>query len=379
MRNVAFCALLLLSPSLLAAPIAHFDAGGGGFIDDALAVSDDGKRLAFLTTDGATSAVLHIVTVGGSDTKVEGAPIDVVALRWLSSDRVLIVHGNDTGLRAVAFTPRGPDKQEVGPFSRFAMARLDGKPVLVTYTRSEKKGVRHDLVAYDVEHLKAVKKKTLTEDSEGKIYLPRGVIAPLWWSEGFTVLDARKPGEYDKAHDMRQPDRFVRLDVFGGKLLSDEEVKDVVAFTRVGLLRREHPNESVIVHFSDDRKQLLLLDKLSEAEVQLARPIWKYDPQTLESQILDDKRVAVSLTVDPVNPDALNRQKAEPDEIDFYTVDRQSHAAARILTLPGEGRRSSWQLGGDRLFLLRKGKGFDRGGVMLEVYELGGGSAAVHR
>jgi hypothetical protein len=379
MRILAFCALLLLASSLFAAPIARFDAGGGGFIDDTIAASEDGKHLAFIITDGATSAALHIVTVGGSDTRVEGAPIDAVALRWLGNDRVLVIHGSDTGLRAAVFTPRGADKNELGPFSRFAMARLDGRPVIVTYTRSDKKGVRHDLVAYDVEHLKPIKRKTLTEDAEGKIRLPRGIIAPLWWSEGFTVLDARKPGEYDKAHDMRQPDRFVRMDVFGGKLLSDEEVKDVVAFTRVALLRRDHPNESVIVHFSDDRKQLLVLDGLKEAEAQLARPIWKYDPQTLESQILDDKRVALSLTVDPVNPDALNRQKAEPDEIDFYTVDRQSHAATKMLSLPGEGRRSSWRLGGDRLFLLRKGKGYDRGGVALEVYDLGSGTPAVNR
>jgi hypothetical protein len=87
----------------------------------------------------------------------------------------------------------------------------------------------------------------------------------------------------------------------------------------------------------------------------------------------------MSLSVDPVNPDAVNRQKTEPDDIDLYTIDRQSHVAARILTLPGEGRRSAWHIAADRLVLLRKGKGFDRGGVSLEVYDLGAAAAAIKR
>lgn len=372
------CALLLLAAPTQAAPIAHFDSGGSGFIDDAFAVSADGKAVAFLTTDGASAAVLHLFPIGGAEVKIEDAPFDAVALYFLAPERILIVHGSDGNLTANVFTPRGVEKQKLGPFGQLAMARVDGKAALVTYTRSEKKGVQHELVAYDLERLKPIKRKTLAEDSEGQIRQAHGVIKPLWWSDGFTVLNARKPGEYDKATDIRQPDRFTRLEVFSGKILGEEQVKDVLAFMRVALERRDRPNEKVIVHFSEDRKQLLVLDGLSENEAQLARPIWKYDVPSLGAQLLDDKVAAFSLTVDPVNPDAVNRQKTEPDEIDLYQFDRQSHITTRILTLPGEGRRSSWHIGGDRLVLLRKDKGFDRGGVALEVYEIGAASHASH-
>jgi hypothetical protein len=104
--------------------------------------------------------------------------------------------------------------------------------------------------------------------------------------------------------------------------------------------------------------------------VPLPRDIWKYDPNTLQWQTIDGKRVAMSLTVDPVNPDAVNRKKADIDEIDLIEVDRQSHAIRPLLRLNGEGRRSTWKIAADRLLLLRKGKGFDRGGVALEVYDL---------
>ena len=379
MRKLLLAVFLVATTSLHAAPVARFDAGGGGFIDDAFAVSDDGKTIAYLTTDGATTAELHLAPVGGTETKVPAAPLDAVALYFLGPGRVLVVHGSENVFNADVMTPRGPEKQKLGPFNKLAMTRIAGKPAIVTYTRSEKKLVQHELVAYDVERLKPIKRKTLVEDAEGQIKIGHAVIKPLWWSDGFTILNARKPGEYDKAHDIRQPDRATQLDVFADKIIDEQPVKDVIGFTRVGLLRRDHPNEPVIVHFSDDRKQVLMLEGLVENELQLARPIWKYDPQSLASQVLDDKRVAMSLLVDPVNPDAVNRQKTEPDEFDLYMIDRPSHGATRILMLPGEGRRASWQIAGNQLVLLRKGKGFDRGGVALEVYDLAAAPAAATR
>jgi hypothetical protein len=379
MQKLLVCMLLVSGSPAVAAPLAHYDPGPTGFVDDAFAVSDDGKTVAFITTDGATTAELHLATVGGAEVRIEGVPIDAVALHMIGPDRILVVSGSENNLTASVLTPHGAEKQKLGPFNRLALARVDGKAAIVTYTRSDKKGVQHELVAYDVARLKPIKRKTLVEDAEGQIRGPHGLITPLWWSDGFTVLAARKPGDYDKAHDIRQPDRATRLEVFSGKILDEQPVQDVIAFAKVVLLRKDHPNEAVVVHFSDDRKQLLMLDGLTAHELQLARPLAKYDPQSLEAQLLDGKRVAMSLAVDPVNPEAVQRQKAEPDDIDLYTIDRQSQVATRILTLPGEGRRSRWQIAADRLVLLRKGKGFDRGGVSLEVYDLVATPAAANR
>jgi hypothetical protein len=379
MRSLLLCVLLVSASSAIAAPIARYEPGASGFIDDAFAVTDDGKTVAFITTDGATTAVLHVATVGGADIKIEGVPIDIVALYFIAPDRILAVSGTENSLKASVLTPHGPEKPQLGPFHRLALARVDRKAAIVTYTRDDKKAVEHELVAYDVAHLKPFKRKTLVEDAEGLVRGPHGMLKPLWWNDGFTVLTGRKPGEYDRAHDIRQPDRYTRLDVFSGKILDEEQVKDVIAFTKVALERREHPNETVLIHFSDDRNQVLILDGVTDQQLQLARPISKYDPQSLGAQLLDAKRVAMSLSVDPVNPEAVTRQKAEPDDIDLYMIDRQSHVATRILTLPGEGRRSTWRIAADRLVLLRKGKGFDRGGVSLEIYDLTGTPAAANR
>src|SRR5438067_2132856 len=144
MRKLLLCALIASALPARAAPLAHYDAGAGGFIDDAFAVSDDGKTVAFVTTDGATAAVVHLATVGGAEIEIEGAPIDVVALHFIGPERILTVSGNENNLIASVLTPRGPEKQKLGPFNRLTLSRVDGKAAIVTYTRSEKKGVQHE-------------------------------------------------------------------------------------------------------------------------------------------------------------------------------------------------------------------------------------------
>lgn len=374
MRIPISCALLLSGAAALAAPptpLARYDAGSPGlFIDDAFALRGDGKALAFLTTDGATGATLHLADVGGTDVKVAGAPVDAQALYWLSPGRVLIVSGPEGACVAQVFTAAGPDKRKLGPFTRLAPATVHGRPAIVTYTRTEKRAVEHALVAYAADTLKPIARRTLREDAEGQLRLGASSVKPLWWADGFTVLAALRAGEYDKARDLRRPDRYARIDAFSGKVLSEQEIGDVLGFSRVSLLRRDAPNQPLIARFSDDRKQLLVVDGIDQYEVRLPRELWRYEPKSLAWQARDAHRLALTLTIDPVNPEAVRRKKADVDDIDLYDVDPQTHAALPLLRLAGEGRRSAWRIAGDRLLLLRKDKGFDRGGVALELYDL---------
>ncbi|HEX4461315.1 MAG TPA: hypothetical protein VIA18_25215, partial [Polyangia bacterium] len=293
-----------------------------------------------------------------------------VAIHWLGPARVLIVRNHDGVATAQVFTAAGAGPQTLGPFGQLAIGTVGGKAAIVTYTRVEKSGVEHALVAYSVDKLRPIKKRSWKEDGEGQIKQGPLVVKPLWWADDFTTLVASRAGEYDKAHDIRRPDRSVKLDAFTGKVLEEKEVEDVMEFTKVALLRRETPNQPVVVHWSEDRKQLLVLDGLVDRELKLPRPLEKYDYATLGFQLLDAQKIAVSLTVDPVNPEAVKRQKADVDDLDLYSVDRKTLAPTLWLRLLGEQRRSNWRIEGNRLLLLRKGKGFDRGGVTLEVYAL---------
>src|SRR6478752_1615008 len=98
MRISVLTAVVLTASGALAAPAAvqRFEAGNDGFIDDGYALRDDGKAVAYITTDGASTATLHLAEIGGNDVKIAGAPVDALALAWLSPTRVLVIRGRDS-------------------------------------------------------------------------------------------------------------------------------------------------------------------------------------------------------------------------------------------------------------------------------------------
>ena len=134
------------------------------------ALRDDGKAIAYITTDGATSATLHLADVGGNNVKVGGAPVDALAVAWLSPTRVLVVRGREGTSTAQAFTAAGPDKAKPhGPLLqvRLRHRRRQARPGHLHAQREARRRAR--LVAYSVDTLKPLKKKTWREDSEGQI------------------------------------------------------------------------------------------------------------------------------------------------------------------------------------------------------------------
>ena len=156
----------------------------------------------------------------------------------------------------------------------------------ITYTRSDKRGVDHTLVAYAVDSLKPLKKRTWHEDADGQIKQGASSLKPLWWADGFTVLAALRAGEFDKTRDLRRPDRYTRLDALTGKVIAESEVQDVLGVhagsgSSVAIM----PNQPVIVRFSDDRQEAPRSSTASAStSVVLPRELWQVRP--------DDARVA---------------------------------------------------------------------------------------
>lgn len=362
------------------APIAVYKPDEASFIDDAFALRGDGRSIAYLTTDGATQASLHLANVPADQTEVlvAHAPTHAAAIHWLGNDRVLVVDRDPASgrLSAQSFSPKGPSREKLGPVDAVAPSSLDGKPVIVTYSRSEKKGVEHTFVAYSLDALKPIARRVYNEDADGRIAERGGPLKVLWWQDGYSAAAALKAGEFDKARDMRRPDRFVRLEVFKGKVSEDHEIDDLLAFATASLEHKKHDGEKAFVHLSDDHKKLLVTDGLLERELKLARELSMYDANSFRHQLLDDGRLILSATVDPTNPAAVARRKADPDDLEIYVVAPKGRATTEALRLAGQSRPTGWQVGGGRIAVLRKSKGFDRGGIELEVHALDGAATA---
>ncbi len=341
------------------------------FVDDPFALRTDGKALAWIATDGANSATLHLTELGGADVKVEQAPTTATAIHWLSPARVLVVwrEPESQALFAQAFSAAGPDKERLGPAELIEPGIVDGKAAVLAYSRIDKgRSVEHTLSGWRIDTLRPLPKKVLKEDREGMVAHAGGAFHPLWIERSLTTLMVKREGQYDKAKDMKRPDRLARFDLYSGKLRDEQEIADLIAFVHVNAAHGHHPGEDRFARISDDHAKLLVIDGATEREVTLGKALSMYDPESVRYQALDGGKLALSLTIDPMNPPALARKHADPAELDLYLIDGTT--ATPRFVLPTGDRPASWQLVGNQLVVLRKSKGYDRGGAQLEVYDL---------
>ncbi|HEY7957141.1 MAG TPA: hypothetical protein VII38_17670 [Polyangia bacterium] len=356
-------------------PLATFKPDSAVFIDDPFVVRDDGKAVAYISTDGANTAALHLAALppAGPETIYAGLPVDVWKLRFLSPDRILvIVRDSSTGkVTAQVFSPKGATNK-LGPVDDIELGTVKGKPAVVTYQRREQRGaVEHVIAAYDRQSFRSLGTRTLREDKEGRVASGAARFKILWWQDGLTSAAALEAGDYDQKHDIRRPNRFARFEVFENQLEDAQEIGDLLGFAQASLAHRKHPNQALFAHLSDDHRQLLLTDGMSEHPLTLDRALSMYDAATFAYQPLDGKRLALSFAIDPMNPEAQARKKAVPNDFELYLVDRASRKATLALALAGDGRPVTWRVGGDKVAVLHKSVGFDRGGVALEIYSLG--------
>jgi hypothetical protein len=71
-----------------------------------------------------------------------------------------------------------------------------------------------------------------------------------------------------------------------------------------------------------------------------------------------------------VNAEAVAAQKADADDLEVYHLDVKAKALSRVARIDGQKRATAFRLSGGRLGVLRKHKGFGRGGETLEIFEL---------
>jgi len=392
MRATVFAAVI--ASALVHAAPAHADTPPplgtwtppeGRFFDDPIAVSPDGKSVAAISTDAATASRLELLTPGQTaPAALDGLPVGVTALAFLAADRVLVVSKKEGETRVSAQVVQVKsvkdvrslvlDKARIGPADAIEVVDDDGRRLVVAYSRGGKKGIEHSVQVYSADGLKLVAKRTLTESVEGAMRTKAGEVRPLWWSRGHTYLSAQKIGDYDKARDMRRPDRFVRLDLVNDKVIDEHEIDDALALAKIVMTRKSGPAEEVFPRLSEDRKEILLLDRIDERALPLARPILVYEPATMRHQS-DEKTLYVGLQVDANNLIAVGKRVQDPDDFDLYAIDRASiHGKAlearRVLTIAGGQRPIAFAAGGGRVAILRKQRGFDRGGVAIELYAL---------
>jgi hypothetical protein len=344
-----------------------------GFIDDAIALSADGERVAYVLSDGDT-ATLTIEKIGGGavvKAKVAGLPPIISKLAFSADGKHLLVVGDDREKEAkvaqVYTTAGQPLKGKLGPVTDLDLATLQGVPVVVTFqVKRGKNDTSFTFAAYGLSDLKLKKKKTYVTDKQGLIKgLEMKVIS---YADSYLRLIGQRKGDFDKKNDIRKPENRSIVDTLSGKILESVEITDPMAWGEVAKLRGERPAAEAFV-LIEELKTLVLVDRDHQrAEIGLPEKMLKYEPKTLLQQ-LAGPTIYFTLSVDPVNPDITAKGKTDRPDVDLYALDLGAKRAQRLWRL-GCDRPVAWNVAAGRVALLKKYKNFSRGGVDLEVYPL---------
>jgi hypothetical protein len=358
---------------------------GGGYFDDVFAIDADGKRLALIRTDAATFSKLELFEVasgkpvGGFALPSEG--LFPVEMELLAGNAGVVIVGREkyddlAPLYAFRFDGAGKPAGKIGPATAFGRPPADGTGrarLLVAFTRKlGTKGAEatFTVAPYDVTTMApAGKPRVHKVDVSGELKPPG--VRYIGFYDGYTRVLSERPGDYDKKADVRQQSKMAIIDAISGKVEKEGPIADIVGWAQTGQLRQQHLGRSVFVELNEDGSGVDVVDAMGKKQpATLAVPFHLYDAKSLRVEEGPmPGQLTFGIAVDPVNKDAVLRQKADLPMLDVYSADVASGTAklrGRVFT----PRPVTWRSRGDVLVVLKRWKSFSRGGDELQVYDL---------
>jgi hypothetical protein len=357
-----------------------------GFIDDPFAIDGESGRLALLRTDSASFALLEIVDLKTGKTRrafAAGNPQQLF-------DRLLFAGGDDTGVVLItrdSTTSRrsahysGPDGRPaglVGPVTDFGTITREGARYLVAWDRKTAPSgqTTYTVSQHKLEGLGRVgKTRAYNINKDGTLTQPP--LKVVTWQDGYSQMVGERPVAYDKKNDVRQPGKAAILDALSGAVVSETDISDVLGWTIAGQLRRTRLNRTLLPVITDEQDAVQIIDAAGRRlPLTLGAPVQNYERKSLlDQEDTANRALYFSLSLDPLNPDALGRQKADKPYLDLYraqaSADGKAIDTARVLRVAVDERPVAWVVGGHYMALLRKHKAFSRGGNEIELYSLG--------
>lgn len=360
-----------------------------GFVDDVVAY--DNQRLAYVVAETGTKAELHVVQLGCTtcieekqEIVVDLAPVTLrpTALRLVGT-RAFVIGTTEDGSQVAALVDLGKraPTYKLGPATHITLVTRDGKPRVAVHRESPTKtGTRHLVELFALETGKRITKGRpfdLAGDHHKKLDFRVN-----HWSDGWTRAGGIKGGDWVKKENQRSPDTEATYDLLSGKFVVNKAITDLIEQRKRYQTLAEVGTKVDFVRMAHDHSAIEIWRDGAPSVATLDQPLRQYDPKSLQGVLLPDGSAWLALKVDPVNPDAVARKKADPEYLDVFRVGSDGKAVrkARILAkgvrhrfgIPGlevPGTAPAAEVDG-YFWLLERSAGFDRGGRTLTVYRL---------
>jgi hypothetical protein len=360
-------------PSLVHAAELVKVAPTWGFIDDAIAGDD--TRILYTVSDAATRCELHVAPLEETkkETIVDLAPYmqHPIAIPWQRDDLVWVVGQAEDGKQdavLVSLSKRSPLVARIPPATHVAAIVQGGWKLAAHREVASNEGTRHEVVLYDAST------GTRVATGRGLVLDANGANKALdfhvnHWTTGKTRAVGVAGGEWDKKENQRSPDVEATYDLVKNGFVDRKPITDLFdQRKRFQVLAEVHdrvdfvrvlPDSSAIEVWRDGRPIASELDQ----------PLALYDPKSLQGIVLAGAGAWAAIKIDPVNPDAVARKKADPEYLDVFraTDDRKLQLGARVLAT---GTHYRFGVLIQRFWLLERSPSSERGGKVLTVYQI---------
>ncbi|HEU0035710.1 MAG TPA: hypothetical protein VFQ53_34095 [Kofleriaceae bacterium] len=349
-----------------------------GFIDDGIAA--DGDRVAYVVADSTAKAELHVVSLAGKPEQVvdvSAVTLHPIALE-LVGGRALVIGAEEDGRQVAALVeladggrgkPAGRAVYKVGPATHVTRLMRDGKLRLAVHrvtTTGDRTRHEVELLALDTGRRIAGGRAFELEGGTTNKALDLRV---NHWSDGFTVAHGIKGGEWNKKDNARSPDVEATYDLVAGKLVDRKPIEDLFEQRkRFQTLADAGDGRLDFVRALPTGVQLWHAGKSRMLE--LDQPYASYDAKSLQGTVAADGTGWIALQIDPVNAEAVARQKADVEYLDVFRVTADGKAVRKARVLASSMRFRFGPATGDRFWLLERNQTMERGGKALRLFQI---------
>lgn len=365
-----------------------------GFVDTPIAFDASGDHLLYVNGDAADMAQLvefdpannrEVVRIDIS--KFTRLPMEVAEVRdgqqyWI---RGRVSTGDERHIAAVVDS-KGKVLRKWGPATNVERSTYQGEPIVVAYQRSEQTDkenrpvIIHTVEAFSISTGKRIGRPgRLQTDLLG--HSKDLDFRVNHWRHAYRTAVGIKGGEYDPKEDQRTPNVEGWYDLVGHAFERTIPIADLLAHAARFQDLEGHDNEYFFVSVARDLSGLVAFENgVGPRAVELPEPLHYYFHQSLVVQHPTEptQPLYFSFEVDPVNPDAVARKRADEKFLDVYRLASGASVAVRVARLPLDERTSlRWRARSGVLVAGPRHIGFSRGGPKLDWYQMTGDSPTV--
>lgn len=348
-----------------------------GFVDDVVATDD--ARIAYIVTDGSTKATLHALTLATNEdqtTDVSSVTLHPVGL-YLVGKNALIIGQLEDGQQTAALVELGGKKPiyKLGPATHITVIARDGKQRVVVNKEGAptKTAIREEVSLHAIENGSKLGGGAVEVEDTGTAAKIDFKINH--WTDGMSRAVGIKAGAWDPKENERQPDSEATYDVVAGKFIDKKPISDLFEQRkRFTLLHDQGENRTPLKRdffkVAWDNQSVALWHDGTGRTLELDQALNQYDPKSIQGVGAPDGSAWFALRIDPTNPDAVARKKADPDYVDIFHVGTDTKAQRKARVYAKGHRYFFGPMSGDRFWLLDRSNGLERGSSALIVYKL---------